>query len=295
MPPVILSEVFIMKKQSTKTKNKELLEEYRRERRRINQLIRRAEKRGFIIPKSAKPGEPLKRPTTKSVEKLKSMTPEAIYAKAKYKHEGKTYKGEEARKIARKEAREQTAKKKAEQAKNKAEQAAREEAEKIFNIESTALEKAAEKPAPTPETEPIEPPPKEADIIIDNVEEALPEPDEEDIFEVGYGEGAIMEAEEDLEKWERPLNSSDWYAERKEKDKNKMSRLFHEVLERDGVEEVAKRIENSGERFKQLLDRILYGSDGRGDLERDFAEMAAILYGRPLTVDESITVTWWGE
>lgn len=295
MPPVILSEVFIMKKQSTKTKNKELLEEYRRERRRINQLIRRAEKRGFIIPKSAKPGEPLKRPTTKSVEKLKSMTPEAIYAKAKYKHEGKTYKGEEARKIARKEAREQTAKKKAEQAKNKAEQAAREEAEKIFNIESTALEKAAEKPAPTPETEPIEPPPKEADIIIDNVEEALPEPDEEDVFEVGYGEGAIMEAEEDLEKWERPLNSSDWYAERKEKDKNKMSRLFHEVLERDGVEEVAKRIENSGERFKQLLDRILYGSDGRGDIERDFAEMAAILYGRPLTVDESITVTWWGE
>lgn len=104
-----------------------------------------------------------------------------------------------------------------------------------------------------------------------------------------------MEAEEDLEKWERPLNSSDWYAERKEKDKNKMSRLFHEVLERDGVEEVAKRIENSGERFKQLLDRILYGSDGRGDLERDFAEMAAILYGRPLTVDESMTVTWWGE
>lgn len=104
-----------------------------------------------------------------------------------------------------------------------------------------------------------------------------------------------METEEELESWERPLNSSDWYAERKEKDKNKMSRLFHEVLERDGVEEVAKRIENSGERFKQLLDRILYGSDARGDLERDFAEMAAILYGRPLTVDESMSVTWWGE
>ena len=104
-----------------------------------------------------------------------------------------------------------------------------------------------------------------------------------------------MDVEEELESWERPSNSSDWYAEKKEKDKDKMRRLFHEVLERDGVEEVAKRIENSGERFKQLLDRILYGSDGRGDLERDFAEMAAILYGRPLTVDESITVTWWGE
>ena len=284
-----------MKKKSTGTKNKELLEQYRRERRRVNQLIRRAEKRGFIIPKSAKPGKPLKRPTEKSIERLKAITPEAIYERAKYKSQGKTYRGEEARKIARKEAREQTAKKKAEQAKNKAEQAAREEAEKIFNIESTALEKAAEKPAPTPETEPIEPPPKEADIIIHNVEEALPEPDDENEFEVGYGEGAVMDVEEELESWERPLNSSDWYAERKEKDKDKMRRLFHEILERDGVEEVAKRIENSGERFKQLLDRILYGSDGRGDLERDFAEMAAILYGRPLTVDESITVTWWGE
>lgn len=276
-----------MKKKSTSTKNKELLEQYRRERKRVNQLIRRAEKRGFIIPKSAKPGKPLKRPTEKSIERLKAITPEAIYERAKYKSQGKTYRGEEARKIARKEAREQTAKKKAEQAKSKAEQAAREEAEKIFNIEITGLEKAAEKPT-------IEPP-KEADIIIDNVEKALPEPDVEDVFEVGYGEGAVMEVEEDLESWDRPLNSSDWYAERKEKDKDKMSRLFHEVLERDGADEVAKRIQNSGEGFKQLLDRILYGSDGRGDLERDFAEMAAILYGRPLTLAESMIVTWWGE
>lgn len=280
-----------MKKQSTSTKNKDLLEQYRRERRRVNQLIRRAEKRGFIIPKSAKPGKPLKRPTEKSVERLKAITPEAIYERAKYKSQGKTYRGEEARKIARKEARKQTAKKKAEQAKSKAEQAAREEAEKIFNIEIAELAKAEEKPT----IEPPKEPPKEADIIIHNVEEALPEPDEEDIFEVGYGEGAVMEVEEELESWERPLNSSDWYAERKEKDKNKMSRLFHEVLERDGADELAKRIQNSGERFKQLLDRILYSSDGRGDLERDFAEMAAILYGRPLTVDESMTVTWWGE
>lgn len=285
-----------MKKKSTGTKNKELLEQYRRERRRVNQLIRRAEKRGFIIPKSAKPGKPLKRPTEKSIERLKAITPEAIYERAKYKSQGKTYRGEEARKIARKEAREQTAKKKAEQAKSKAEQAAREEAEKIFNIEITGLEKAAEKPASRPETEPtIEPPPKEADIIIHNVEEALPEPDDENEFEVGYGEGAIMYVEEELESWERPLNSSDWYAERKEKDKDKMRRLFHEVLERDGAEEVAKRILSNGDRFKWLLDRILYGSDGRGDLERDFVEITAILYGRPLTLDESMTVTWWGE
>lgn len=98
--------------------------------------------------------------------------------------------------------------------------------------------------------------------------------------------GAVMKVEEELEIWERPLNSSDRYGERKEKDKNKMSRVFHEILERDGTEDVAKRIRNSGERFNQLLGCILYGRDDRGDLEREFVEMAVILYGRPLSVAE---------
>lgn len=98
--------------------------------------------------------------------------------------------------------------------------------------------------------------------------------------------GAVMKVEEELESWKRPLNSSDRYAVRKEKDKNKMLRLFHEIIERDGAEEVAKRIRNSGERFNQLLGCILYGRDDRRDLEREFVEMGVILYGRPLSVAE---------
>lgn len=97
---------------------------------------------------------------------------------------------------------------------------------------------------------------------------------------------AVMKVEEELESWRRPLNSSDRYGVRKEKDKNKMLRLFHEIIERDGVEEVAKRIRNSSERFNQLLVCILYGRDDRRDLEREFVEMAVILYGRPLSVAE---------
>ena len=107
--------------------------------------------------------------------------------------------------------------------------------------------------------------------------------------------GLFMKVEEELESWERPLNSSDRYAERKEKDKNRMSRLFHEVLERDGGEEVAKRIRNSGERFNQLLGCILYGRDGRRDLEREFVEMAVILYGRPLSFAELRRLSYWLE
>ena len=105
-------------------------------------------------------------------------------------------------------------------------------------------------------------------------------------IETGVLYGAVMKVEEELESWERPLNSSDRYAARKEKDKNKMLRVFHEIIERDGVEEVGKRIRNSCERFNQLLGCILYGRDGRRDLEREFVEMGVILYGRPLSLAE---------
>lgn len=79
------------------------------------------------------------------------------------------------------------------------------------------------------------------------------------------------------------LNSSEWCAEGRENIKNKIRELFQTVLERDGVEEVDARIRNSGERFNQLLDCILYG---RMYLERDLVEMAVILYGRPLSFAE---------
>lgn len=82
---------------------------------------------------------------------------------------------------------------------------------------------------------------------------------------------------------EEALNSSEWCVQGRENIKNKIGELFHTVLERDGVEEVDARIRNSGERFKQLLDCILYG---RIYLEHDLVEMAVILYGRSLSFAE---------
>ena len=82
---------------------------------------------------------------------------------------------------------------------------------------------------------------------------------------------------------EEALNSSEWRVKGRENIKNKIRELFHAVLERDGVEKVDTRIRNSGERFKQLLDCILYG---RIYIERDLVEMAVILYGRPLSFAE---------
>lgn len=66
------------KKQKTQAQK-----EYAKELKRIKQFISRAEKRGFIFPESAAP-KALTRPTRRSVERLKMVTPETLYAKAKY-------------------------------------------------------------------------------------------------------------------------------------------------------------------------------------------------------------------
>lgn len=61
----------------------ELEKEYRKQRRRIQQFIRRATKRGYIIPETALPKQP-KKVTKKSVERLQKITPSTIYQKSKY-------------------------------------------------------------------------------------------------------------------------------------------------------------------------------------------------------------------
>lgn len=59
----------------------ELEREYKKERRRLQQIIRRAKKRGYIFPTKVIP-EVVKRVTKKSVERLEKITPSSIYKKA---------------------------------------------------------------------------------------------------------------------------------------------------------------------------------------------------------------------
>lgn len=59
----------------------ELEREYKKARRRLQQIIRRAKKRGYIFPTKVIP-EVVKRVTKKSVERLEKITPSSIYKKA---------------------------------------------------------------------------------------------------------------------------------------------------------------------------------------------------------------------
>lgn len=60
----------------------ENLAEFKKQRRRIQQFKRRAEKRGYIFPENLIPDIP-KTATKKDIEKLKALTPEKLYKKIK--------------------------------------------------------------------------------------------------------------------------------------------------------------------------------------------------------------------
>ena len=99
-----------------KKKPTQLQLEYRKQVKRLKQAVRRAEKRGYIIPDNIIPEQP-KRITRKSVERLKKITTEEIYKKSeKLDFEtGELIPGE----VARKQERNEAAKKAAKTRKNK--------------------------------------------------------------------------------------------------------------------------------------------------------------------------------
>ena len=93
----------------------ELVAEYRRERRRTLQAIRRMEKRGFIVPESVIPKKP-KKITAGSVRRMKKLTADYLYKKSKYVdyETGELMSGDAARKILRKRAAKKAAERRAE-------------------------------------------------------------------------------------------------------------------------------------------------------------------------------------
>ena len=83
-----------------------LIQEYRKQRRRIQQFIRRAEKRGYQFAENILPTTP-KKITQQSVERLRKLTPEKLYKKSTYGGEatyGEIVKGSKARTLERKQA-----------------------------------------------------------------------------------------------------------------------------------------------------------------------------------------------
>lgn len=90
---------------ATKTTKITPEQEYMKELRRIKQFMNRASKRGFFWEKSPVPKQP-KKITTKSVERLRKITPDVLYKKGEYvvQETGEVISGTKGRKLERKSA-----------------------------------------------------------------------------------------------------------------------------------------------------------------------------------------------
>lgn len=106
---------------ATKTTKITPEQEYKKELRRIQQFMNRASKRGFFWEESPAPKQP-KKITTKSVERLRKITPDVLYKKGEYviQETGEVISGAKGIKLERKRAAEKAKEtRKAKQAKTK--------------------------------------------------------------------------------------------------------------------------------------------------------------------------------
>lgn len=77
------------------------------------------------------------------------------------------------------------------------------------------------------------------------------------------------------------------YEEVKEADKNLVIAVLENAIADLGEAQVAMNIKNNADKVELLVNRIIYGSD-ETTVRFDLAELARILRGRALTIDESI-------
>lgn len=244
--------------------NTNLKQQYNKQIKRIQQFIRRAEKRGYQFGPNVIPKRP-KRVTSKSVERLAKITPDTLYRKAVYLDipSGKKYPGLEGRKIERQAAQQKA---KATRAANKAKKAA-------AGLPAVSAPKGSKPAQSAPATVPNYP--RQTDLVLKNVEDKLAQ-------------------------WAPLASWTDFMKKLKTNDRNIAQNLLNGAINQFGRDEVARRLEANAETVIELIDEILYGSGGgdakeggtgRSRINFDLVTFRAILVGRSLSKEESAEVT----
>ena len=224
-----------------------LKEQYFKERNRILRFIREAKKRGYFWEGEPVPAIP-KKITPASIRRLKKITPDSLYDKAKYKDRktGEILTGKQRRYQERKAASKKAAKTKA---RNKAR-------ERFYKTKGLDFKKG--------------------------------------IGAAPFTDNVLARVENELKAWDGLGYWPSGLKDAKEKDKNMLQRLLQTAIERDGRDDVAKRLEANAMRIMDLILEILYASgseegnfmDGRTRVNADLAEMASLISGRALSLSE---------
>lgn len=234
---------------------------YKHEITRINAIIKRLSKRGYIFSDEIIPEKPRKI-TEKDLNRLRKITTKSSYRYAQYldPETGNKVSGLKGRKLER-----SRAGKKAYQTRLRNEQL-RElqkqeaEREKQAEIEAKRKSRTARKPEST--------------------ESNLPEA----TYQI------VENIREELSSWQPSPDWSDFFAETKRNDKNILQRMFEGAIRDFGEAAVAQRLEEHAMEVNALLQEILYGSGGKdgGQIQVDYARFSQIITGRGLTIDEAV-------
>lgn len=243
-----------------KRKISKVRSEYNKERRRIQNFLRRAEKRGYIGTEDILPTIP-KTVTQASVRRLKKLTANELYKKMKFvdRETGAIYSGTRGREIEREQAGKRAARTRKE---NK-------EAEQQFWD--------GVKPGPTPSGSDVYTgslPPSGGEIIYDNIVEEiirrLTEPISEEAISFYYGR-----------KFKRGSNLMETVRKRAQE----LLDFIENLTKKDGKSAIGWRLQDHAMEIQQYIDMLLYASSS-DQVELAFQAIMRIIKGAELTQSE---------
>ena len=110
----------------------------------------------------------------------------------------------------------------------------------------------------------------------------------------------LKEVQRIIDTWSPSPHWSPTWADIKERDRDQLQSILDGAISQEGRENVALRLQENAERVYELVYEILYGSGdtpggGHVGVQLAMATFVTILYGRPLTVEESIEASEYGE
>lgn len=236
-----------------KRKTPKVRAEYNKERRRIQNFLRRAEKRGYIGTENILPPVP-KNVTQASVRRLKKLTANELYKKMKFvdRETGVIYSGTRGRELEREQAG-----KKAARTRKENKEAEREFWDGIMH-----------------EPGPVEPGPSGGEIIYDNIVEEiirrLTEPVSEEAISFYYGR-----------KFKRGSNLMETVRKRAQE----LLDFIENLTKKDGKSAIGWRLQDHAMEIQQYIDMLLYASSS-DQVELAFQAIMRIIKGAELTQSE---------
>lgn len=280
---------------ATKTTKIAPEQDYKKELKRIQQFMKRAENRGFIWLDSPVPKQP-KKITEKSVERLRKLTPDVLYKKGKYlvQETGEIITATKGRALERKKAAEkakETRKAKTHKEKKKNKSKDKKETKPKDKKETTPKDKKETRPKNKKEAKPKN---KNEPSTSNN------STNDEGVYYPSQSYIVLSMVRELIDNF---MPAHYWgvaFKQKKEHDVSLLHGILNNAISEDGEDAVAHRLERVGaERINEIVSAIMYDSDGER-VAYKLTEFATILNGGPLSAlqadgiaEQSELSEWW--